>query len=294
MPTYQEIYPSAAIIRSEDEVRQSARDLLSLEYFEAEPSEMPIGTFDQHHILINLRDTPHRVENWRGGEHRDFLFHKDEIVVTPAGLESGWRWYEKSQCIVITLEPRKLEVFTQNELGRILSQQQLSDLPQFKDEDLTSAAVMLLSALRDGGTSSDVMFESLSRVFLVKLINKYGDARGEELSYTRNFTASHYKRVLDYMADNYGTAIQIEEMAKKIGFSPAHFSRLFKSVIGDSPYQFLMRYRVERAAEMLSKTNDPLIDIALACGFADQPHLTRIFKKFRGTTPKSWRLESLS
>ena len=176
MPTYQEIYPSAAIIRSEDEVRQSARDLLSLEYFEAEPSEMPIGTFDQHHILINLRDTPHRVENWRGGEHRDFLFHKDEIVVTPAGLESGWRWHEKSQCIVITLEPRKLEVFTQNELGRILSQQQLSDLPQFKDEDLTSAAVMLLSALRDGGTSSDVMFESLSRVFLIKLINKYGDA----------------------------------------------------------------------------------------------------------------------
>lgn len=294
MPTYQEIYPSAAIIRSEDEVRQSARDLLSLEYFEAEPSEMPIGTFDQHHILINLRETPHRVENWRGGEHRDFLFHKNEIVVTPAGLESGWRWHEKSQCIVITLEPRKLEVFTQNELGRILSQQQLNDLPQFKDEDLTSAAVMLLSALRDGGTSSDVMFESLSRVFLVKLINKYGDARGAELSYTRNFTASHYKRVLDYMAGNYGTAIQIEEMAKEIGFSPAHFSRLFKSVIGDSPYQFLMRYRVERAAEMLSKTNDPLIDIALACGFADQPHLTRIFKKFRGTTPKSWRLESLS
>ena len=206
MPTYQEIYPSAAIIRSEDEVRQSARDLLSLEYFEAEPSEMPIGTFDQHHILINLRETPHRVENWRGGEHRDFLFQKDEIVVTPAGLESGWRWHEKSQCIVITLEPRKLEAFTQNELGRILSQQQLSDLPQFKDEDLTSAAVMLLSALRDGGTSSDVMFESLSRVFLVKLINKYGDARGEELSYTRNFTASHYKRVLDYMADCSGSA----------------------------------------------------------------------------------------
>lgn len=289
MPTYQEIYPSAALIRSDDEVRQSARDLLSLEYFEAEPGMMPTARFDQHHILINLRDEPHRVENWRGGEHRDFTFHKGEIVVTPAGLESGWRWHERSKCIVITLEPGKLETFTQNELGRILTHQQLSDLPQFEDEDITAAAVMLLSALRDSGPSSDVMFESLSRVFLVKLIDKYGDTRSDDIAYTQHFTAAHYKRVLDYIADHFGEAIQIEDIARESGFSPAHFSRLFKQVIGDTPYQFLMRYRVERAVEMLVKTRDPLIDIALACGFADQPHLTRIFKKFRGATPKAWR-----
>ena len=60
-------------MRSGDMVRQRASDLLSLEYFEADPDEMPTQVFDQHHILISLKETPHRVENWRGGEHRDFI-----------------------------------------------------------------------------------------------------------------------------------------------------------------------------------------------------------------------------
>ncbi|NQY95537.1 MAG: helix-turn-helix transcriptional regulator [Henriciella sp.] len=294
MRTYQEIYPSEPLTRSGDQVRPRAADLLSLEYFEAEPATMPTEAFAQHHILINLKDTPHRVENWRGDEHRDFVFHKNEIVVTPAGLKSGWRWHEQSKCIVITLDPEKLAAFTQSELGLLLTDQQLHDLPQFEDADITSAAMMLLDALRIGGASSDVMFESLARVFLVKLVQKYGDNRAEEIAFSSSFTAEHYKRVLDFVAASYGKPIQIEDLAREAGLSASHFSRLFKSVIGDSPYQFLMRYRVERAEEMMLDPAKPLISIALACGFSDQPHLTRIFKQHHGITPKAWRKAQIS
>lgn len=289
MKTYQEIYPSEPLMRSGDQLRPRAADLLSLEYFEADPDTMPAEVFAQHHILINLKDAPQRVENWRGDAHRDFTFKKNEIVVTPAGLKSGWRWYVKSKCIVITLDPAKLETFTQTELGLLLTDQQLRDLPQFEDADITSAALMLLDALRLGGASSDVMFESLARVFLVKLVQKYGDDRSDEISFSKSFTASHYKRVLDYVAEQFGQPIQIEDMAQQAGLSPSHFSRLFKSVIGDTPYQFLMRYRIERAEEMMADPARPLIDIALACGFSDQPHLTRLLKQHRGVTPKAWR-----
>lgn len=289
MRTYQEIYPSEPLMRSGDQVRPRAADLLSLEYFEAEPATMPTEAFAQHHILINLKDTPHRVENWRGGDHRDFMFHKNEIVVTPAGLKSGWRWHAQSKCIVVTLNPARLEAFTQSELGLLLTDQQLRDLPQFEDADIASAACMLLEALRLGGVSSDVMFESLARVFLVKLVQKYGQDRTDEIAFSSSFTAAHYKRVLDFVSANFGKPIQIEDLAREAGLSASHFSRLFKSVIGDSPYQFLMRYRVERAEEMMRDPANALISIALACGFADQPHLTRIFKQHRGVTPKAWR-----
>lgn len=273
-------------------MRQRASDLLSLEYFEADPDEMPTRAFDQHHILISLKETAHRVENWRNGEHRDFSFHQNEIVVTPAGLESGWRWHEKSKCIVITLDPAKLESFTQNELGVLLTDQQLRDLPQFQDEDITNAAVMLLDALRLPGHGSDLMFESLARVFLVKLVQKYGDERSDDIAFSQAFSATHYKRVLDFVADKYGQPIQIEDIAKQAGLSTSHFSRLFKQTVGDSPYQFLMRYRVERACEMLADPSKALIDIALACGFSDQPHFTRIFKQTKGETPKQWRIQA--
>lgn len=279
-------------MRSGDMVRQRASDFLSLEYFEADPDEMPTQAFDQHHILISLKETPHRVENWRSGEHRDFIFHKNEIVVTPAGLESGWRWHAQSKCIVITLDPAKLESFTQNELGLLLTEQQLRDLPQFEDEDITNAAVMLLDALRLPGHGSDLMFESLARVFLVKLVQKYGDERSEDIAFSRAFSAAHYKRVLDFVADKYGQSIQIEDIARQAGLSTSHFSRLFKQTVGDTPYQFLMRYRVERASEMLVDHSNTLIDIALACGFSDQPHFTRTFKQLKGETPKQWRMRA--
>ncbi|MEM1391217.1 MAG: helix-turn-helix transcriptional regulator, partial [Pseudomonadota bacterium] len=67
---------------------------------------------------------------------------------------------------------------------------------------------------------------------------------------------------------------------------------MFKAVIGDAPYQFLTRYRTERAADMLSDPTRPVIDIALACGFADQPHLTRVFKQVMGRTPRQWRQQN--
>ena len=287
MPKYQDIYPSEALIKSVELVRPIASELLSLEYFEAEPASMPTDRYEQHHIILNLKDEPHRLENWRDGEHRDFIYHQNEIIVTPAGVESGWRWHTKSKCIIITLNPVKFEKFAQTELGILLSNQQLKDLPQFLDEDITQSGIQLLEALQCN-VGSQVMFESFARIFLTKLISKYG-LQAEEYEFSKSFTAQHYKQVLDYIAINYGQNILLEDMATQAGLSPSHFSRLFKQTIGHSPYQFLMAYRIEQAKKMLDNPNQLMVDVALSCGFSDQAHFSRVFKKIEGLTPKEYR-----
>ena len=287
MPKYQDIYPSEPLIESIDLVRPTAADLLTLEYFEAEPASMPTDRYSQHHIILNLRDEPHRLENWRDGEHRDFTYHKNEIIVTPAGVESGWKWHVKTKCIIITLDPAKFEQFAQTELGILLSTEQLKDLPQFLDEDITQSGIQLKESLRcDLG--SQVMFESYARIFLTKLILKYG-LQEEEYNFSKSFTAQHYKQVLDYIAVNYGNNILLEDMAAQASLSPSHFSRLFKQTIGQSPYQFLMSYRIEQAKKMLDNPHKLMVDIAIGCGFSDQAHFSRIFKKIEGLTPKQYR-----
>lgn len=285
--TYQSIYPSEPLLRSGDIVRLTAAELLSLEYFEAEPDAMPTQVFEQHHILINLKDEPHRVENWRNGQYRDFIYRKYEIVVTPAGVESGWSWHAKSKVIVITLDPNKLEQFAQNELGILLTQAQLSSIPQFIDEDLSQAGMQLLDALRSDKIGSVVMFESLARVFLVKLIQKYGLEQDEEYAFSQSFTAQHYKQVLDYIAARFSQTIPLEDLAGQASLSTYHFSRLFKQTIGQSPHQFVMAYRIEQAKKMLV-TATPMIDVAQQCGFSDQAHFSRVFKRLEGQTPKVW------
>ena len=287
MSKYQDIYPSEPLIQSIDLVRPMAADLLTLEYFEAEPASMPTDRYSQHHIILNLKDKPHRLENWRDGEHRDFIYHQNEIIVTPAGVESGWRWHAKSKCIIITLDPAKFAKFARTELGILLSTEQLKDLPQFLDEDITQSGIQLKASLRcDLG--SQVMFESYARIFLVKLILKYG-LKKDEYDFSKSFTAKQYKQVLDYIAVNYGKNILLEDMAAEASLSPSHFARLFKQTIGQSPYQFLMTYRIEQAKRMLDKPNTLAIDIALHCGFSDQAHFSRTFKKIEGITPKQYR-----
>ena len=287
MSKYQDIYPSEALIQSVNLGRPTAADLLTLEYFEAEPASMPTDRYEQHHIILNLKDEPHRLENWRDGEDRDFIYHKNEIIVTPAGVESGWKWHVKTKCIIITLEPAKFEKFAQTELGILLSTGQLKDLPQFLDEDITQSGIQLLEALQSD-IGSQVMFESFARVFLTKLILKYG-LQEEEYEFSKSFTAQHYKQVLDYIAANYGNNILLEDMATQANLSPSHFSRLFKQTIGQSPYQFLMSYRIEQAKKMLANPNILMIDIAMNCGFSDQAHFSRVFKKIEGITPKKYR-----
>lgn len=204
---YQDIYPSSPILNSGTLLRPSAADLLTLEYFEAPPGEMPEKRFKQHHVLINLKEDPTHVENFREGKHIDFIFKKDEIVVTPAGIKSGWRWHETSRVIVVTLEPGKLERFAQHEVGVLLTTTQLKNIPLFSDPDICQAGIMLKDALTAKGIGSDILFESLARVFLVKLIQKYGDRPEEELKFARGFTSAHYKRVLDYVEAHFSKAV---------------------------------------------------------------------------------------
>ncbi|MCG8440209.1 MAG: AraC family transcriptional regulator [Caulobacterales bacterium] len=286
---YQDVYPSPPLLRSVDELPPRAADLVHLEYFEAEEGSMPKEVFVQHHILVNLLDAPQRVENWRGDDHRDYMISRHDVVVTPAGLASGWRWYGRSRCIVITLDPEPLARFAGRELGLILTDAQLVDEPQRHDPDLSAAATQLYDALATKAQGSDVLYEALARVFVVKLLRAYAEQRASMEDRAADFGSDRYKRVLDFISSNMAKPIGVEDMAASAGMSASAFSRAFKAAVGDTPHQFLSRYRVERAQDMMRAFDRPLLDIALACGFADQPHLGRVFKKFTGETPKAWR-----
>ena len=286
---YKDVYPSLPLLNSDDLEHPSAAALMSVQYFQAAPDSMPEDVFAEHHVLLNLCEEPHRVQNMRDGVLRDFTFQKDEIVVTPAGMRSGWRWFAQSDVIVVTLDPAKVERFAQTELGILLDPQQFRDLPQFVDADLCAAGVMLRDALDADDISSGVMFEAMSRVLLVKLLQRYGRRRPDEIELSARFTSAHYHRVLAVVRARLDQTITVEELAKEAGMSPSHFSRVFKETLGSTPMQYVLAYRIEQAIKMMSDPGRPLGDVALACGFADQAHFSRSFKQVTGQTPRQFR-----
>ena len=81
----------------------------------------------------------------------------------------------------------------------------------------------------------------------------------------------------------------IAKLAGVCGLSRSHFGRAFKASTGLTPHKWLLRLRVQRAAELLERTKDSISTIAVTCGFADQSHLTRVFHTVMGSSPAHWR-----
>lgn len=91
------------------------------------------------------------------------------------------------------------------------------------------------------------------------------------------------------MHDRVGEALTVEEVAGEAAMSEYHFSRAFRSVHGRSPYQYLVEVRMGKAMLLLNTTDDPLTEIALACGYADLQGFSKSFKRVVGVAPSTFR-----
>ncbi len=106
----------------------------------------------------------------------------------------------------------------------------------------------------------------------------------------------HWKMQLveAYILENIEDTILLDELADRCQMSPGHFSRLFKARTGSTPHQYILAKRIAVACNMLTQASLPICQIALSTGFSSQSHMTAIFKKTIGLTPKCYRDEHLS
>jgi AraC-like DNA-binding protein len=97
------------------------------------------------------------------------------------------------------------------------------------------------------------------------------------------------RRVLAHIDVNLNTPIRNKDLAALARLSTYHFNVVFRKSVGDSPHEYVMRRRTERAQGLMLTTDKTLSEIAAECGLADQPHLTRLFRRFVGESPAAWR-----
>jgi len=96
-------------------------------------------------------------------------------------------------------------------------------------------------------------------------------------------------RVFAHVDNHLDARLRADELARAASLSSSHFFRCFKRSVGVTPSQYVTQRRVDLACQMLLATEQPLPQIALACGFCDQAHFTRVFRRWVGETPNVWR-----
>jgi AraC family transcriptional regulator len=97
------------------------------------------------------------------------------------------------------------------------------------------------------------------------------------------------RRAKEIIEANLDGEVPLTQLARECGLSTGHFSRAFKDTIGIPPHQWLLRRRIDNAMRLLRNQHLSLPEVALACGFSDQSHFTRVFTKLSGTSPGTWR-----
>jgi AraC-like DNA-binding protein len=97
------------------------------------------------------------------------------------------------------------------------------------------------------------------------------------------------RRVTTHIEVHIDETIRNAELATLARLSTFYFCRAFRKSFADSPHGYIMRRRVERAQGLMLTTNIPLAQIAVSCGIADQAHFNRLFRRFVGETPGTWR-----
>lgn len=98
------------------------------------------------------------------------------------------------------------------------------------------------------------------------------------------------KPVFEFIEQDCTQQITLNSLAKIAEMNPNYFCRLFKEITMQTPIEYVMHYRIEKAAIMLSSYNMSNIEIALECGFNDYSYFIRTFKKIKGITPKQYQL----
>lgn len=126
-------------------------------------------------------------------------------------------------------------------------------------------------------------------LFLDYLLRSAADEQLEHGSKLREF---YIHEALIYIEHNFQNEITIEDIAGVCGLNRTYFGKIFKEALGKTPQEFLLNYRMLKAAELLKLTSLSIGDVGLAVGYANQMHFSRAFKNNYGISPREWRYQN--
>ncbi|CDM62548.1 MULTISPECIES: helix-turn-helix domain-containing protein [Rhizobium] len=162
--------------------------------------------------------------------------------------------------------------------------------PGTRDDVILGLAQALLPAFHNPKTASQLFLEQIVLAMMTHLAQNYG---GLHFPSHRKGTLAPWqeKRATEFLSAHVNSQVSIDEVAEACNLSRSYFIKAFKETFGKPPYRWLIEYRVARAKDFLA-SDMPIAEIATACGFADQSHMTRIFSEVVGEPPGHWRKHS--
>jgi AraC family transcriptional regulator len=190
------------------------------------------------------------------------------------------------ECIIVEIDPL------------IVSRLTVRDL--FKNSCLVPhihgryrAIELLVGAMEEeivnGCTSGPLFAESISLALISYIGNHFSAHENSLTSPRQELSSARIRLIQDYIMSNMDQSFSLENLAVLANLSAQHLCFSFKKSMGITPYQFVLRCRIERAKQLLHEKDVSIAETALAVGFSSQSHFSDRFRRLTGLTPGEYR-----
>jgi AraC family transcriptional regulator len=263
-------------------IRHADRSAVCSALYMSPPYDLLVPPLAVPRLSINL--TRSRVSGGIDGErHHCFEARRHSLFLTPAGAAVRWRKESPSRHLNIYFHA---DAFNgdDDEAPRMHKEQPLFNATIAGVRQL---ADQLVDELCSPGPLNTEAADSLARLLLVRLSRH----RQHTARVCNPLTPTVLARLRDYVAEHLGERILVTDLALQAGLSPSRFAHAFSERVHQSPHQFVLAMRLERATELLRHSRLGPADVAQACGFASQQHLTNAMRRALGITPGRYRAQ---
>jgi len=166
---------------------------------------------------------------------------------------------------------------------------EFAEVYKHSDPLIQHLGLTLLAEAESATPSGRLFSDSLIQTLTLHLLTHYGTSKPTKQNVTGGLSGYKLRRVKEFIDANLEDDLSLAEISSIADLSQFHFARAFRKSTGLTPQQFLMQQRIERAKDLLSKNDLPIVEVSLRTGFKNQSHFTSLFRKFTRLTPKVWR-----
>ncbi|SRR5215204_62159 len=251
------------------------------------PGRMLEHTADCHEINISVSGflTTEKISS--SGKYIKTKGGAGNLCLTPYGQTVGAYWKKPLDNMGILLAPdfvRKVAVE-----NRFSGDFEFHEIYKDKDPLIEHIGFALLDESRSETPIGKLYTDSLIQTLTLHLLKNYSNAASFQENLHGGLSGYKLRRVQEFIDANLEEDLSLAELAEVADLSQFHFARAFRKSTGQTPQQYLMEQRIERAKQLLSNDDLPIVEVSLRTGFKNQSHFTTLFRKFTKSTPKLWR-----
>jgi AraC family transcriptional regulator len=160
---------------------------------------------------------------------------------------------------------------------------------KFAEPRLSAMVAAAHAEMAAGFPSGRLFLDSVEQAMAVALVNGHAVRHRPVQLYRGGLGSARLRRIRELVHAKLEDDLSLDEMAESVGLSTAHFARMFRKSTGQTPHQFVLRQRLERAKLMLRAPEARVLDVAVACGFKTQQHFAQVFRDLWGVSPTEYR-----